>query len=191
MGDTGPCGPCSEIHYDRIGDRNTLHLINKNDSNVLEIWNLVFIQYNKLSNSELKELSTKSVDTGMVLERLTSILQNKLSNYDTDIFRQILDYIHKEIGAPSYSVKVGIEDHNMIDTSYRIIADHARTLTIAISDGARPPNEKRGYVVRRILRRSIRYATQYLAAKDDLISKLVPIIAKKIRENIFKFERYG
>jgi alanyl-tRNA synthetase len=172
MGETGPCGPCSEIHYDLIGGRDAALLVNQDDPTVLEIWNLVFIQFhrelvsgNESSSSSpksiLKPLPSKHVDTGMGLERIASILQKKTSNYDIDIFEPIFDHIYqhtKGTGTPPYGGKLGLEDEKsgFKDMAYRAIADHVRALCIAISDGAIPSNEKRGYVLRRILRRAFR-----------------------------------
>ncbi|XP_068169309.1 alanine--tRNA ligase, cytoplasmic [Antennarius striatus] len=180
MGDTGPCGPCSEIHFDRIGDRDASHLVNMDDPNVLEIWNLVFIQFNRESETELKPLPKKSIDTGMGLERLVSVLQNKMSNYDTDLFVPYFDAIQKGTGARPYTGKVGAEDVDGIDMAYRVLADHARTITIALSDGGRPDNTGRGYVLRRILRRAVRYSHEKLGAQKGFFASLVDVVVDSL-----------
>lgn len=180
MGDTGPCGPCSEIHYDRIGGRDASHLVNMDDPNVLEIWNLVFIQFNRESETELKPLPKKSIDTGMGLERLVSVLQNKMSNYDTDLFLPYFDAIQKGTNARPYTGKVGAEDTDGIDMAYRVLADHARTITIALSDGGRPDNTGRGYVLRRILRRAVRYSHEKLGAKKEFFASLVDVVVQSL-----------
>ncbi|KAJ3388432.1 Alanine--tRNA ligase [Lobulomyces angularis] len=157
MGEQGPCGPCSEIHYDHVGNRNAAHLVNKDDPLVVEIWNIVFMQYNREADRSLKPLPKKSIDTGMGLERLVTALQKKKSNYDTDVFMGLFKAIQDLTGARPYKGLLGDEDVDGIDTAYRIVADHLRTLTFAICDGQVPSNEGRGYVLRRILRRGARY----------------------------------
>lgn len=181
MGDQGPCGPCSEIHYDRIGGRNAAHLVNQDDPNVLEIWNNVFIQYNREPDKSLRPLPSRHVDTGLGYERLVSVLQNKPSNYDTDVFTPLFETIQQVTGAREYRGKFGDEDPDGIDTAYRVVADHVRTLTFAISDGAAPNNEGRGYVVRRVLRRGARYARKYFNTEiGQFFSKIVPTLVSQM-----------
>ncbi|KAJ8726295.1 hypothetical protein PYW07_000993 [Mythimna separata] len=178
MGETGPCGPCSELHYDRIGGRNAAHLVNMDDPDVLEIWNLVFIQFNRETDGSLKLLPKKHIDCGLGLERLVSVIQNKRANYDTDFFMPIFKAIELGTGVRPYTGKVGSEDVDGIDMAYRVLADHARTLTIALSDGGCPDNTGRGYVLRRILRRAVRYASEKLNAKPGFFGSLVHTVVE-------------
>ncbi|KAI0987304.1 hypothetical protein GJ496_011751 [Pomphorhynchus laevis] len=191
MGDVGPCGPCTELHYDRIGGRDASLLVNTDDPNVLEIWNIVFIQFNREADGKLQLLPRKHVDTGMGLERLTSIVQNKLSNYDTDIFSPIFDDIQRLTGFnQAYEGKVGSNDHNQIDQAYRVVADHCRTLVIAISDGVYPNNTGRGYVVRRILRRAIRFSFEKLGASPGFMPQLIRPVAEILSRTFPEIQRH-
>lgn len=182
MGETGPCGPCSELHFDRIGGREAAHLVNMDDPDVLEIWNLVFIQFNRESDSSLKPLPRKHIDCGLGLERLVSVIQEKRSNYDTDLFMPIFEAIQKGTGAPTYQGRVGSDDTDGIDMAYRVLADHARTITIALSDGGNPDNTGRGYVLRRILRRAVRYGAEKLNAKPGFFATLVNTVVEILGE---------
>jgi alanyl-tRNA synthetase len=181
MGATGPCGPCSEVHYDRIGGRNAAHLVNKDDPDVLEIWNNVFIQFNREEDGSLRSLPAKHVDTGMGFERLVSVLQDKRSNYDTDVFQPIFEKIQELTGVRPYQGRFGADDIDGIDTAYRVIADHVRTLTFALSDGGVPNNVGRGYVLRRILRRGARYARKKLGVNiGSFFSSLIPVVVENL-----------
>ncbi|KAF2270724.1 alanyl-tRNA synthetase-like protein [Lojkania enalia] len=187
MGDQGPCGPCSELHYDlREADkdgnyRNASSLVNADDPEVIEIWNNVFIQYNREPDRSLRPLPNKHVDTGMGFERLVSVLQHKKSNYDTDVFTPLFKKIQEITGAREYRGKFGHEDPDGIDTAYRVVADHVRTLSFAIADGGVPNNVGRGYVVRRVLRRGARYARKYFETEiGDFFSKIVPSLVEQM-----------
>lgn len=190
MGDQGPCGPCSEIHYDRIGGRNASSLVNMDDPNVLEVWNVVFMQYNREPDYSLKPLPARHIDTGLGFERLVSILQNKSSNYDTDVFQPIFHKIREITGVRPYTGKFGSEDKDGIDTAYRVIADHVRTLTFAITDGGVPNNEGRGYVLRRILRRGARYVRKYMNYPiGSFFQQLIPVVIEQNSEIFPEIEK--
>lgn len=174
MGESGPCGPCSELHVDLRDDdeRKKIEgrdLVNKDNPLVIEIWNLVFIQFNRKASGQLESLPHKHVDTGMGFERLCMVVQNKKSNYDTDVFQPII----KEIGKLS-GFEYGREKE--VDIAMRVIADHLRTIAFAIADGQLPSNNKAGYVIRRILRRAVRYAYTFLNMDEPVLSKLVAVL---------------
>ena len=174
MGETGPCGPCSEIHYDRTPDKSGASLVNVGSSDVIEIWNNVFIEFNRTADGTLEELSAKHVDTGMGFERITAVLQQKDSNYDTDIFEPMLSYLAKQSGKPYLTT---LEDPSSI--AMRVIADHIRTLAFSIADGAIPGNDGRGYVLRRIIRRASKYARN-LGFTKPILYTLVPILTNQM-----------
>ncbi|KAI0300979.1 tRNA synthetases class II (A)-domain-containing protein [Multifurca ochricompacta] len=181
MGATGPCGPSSEIHYDHIGGRDASHLVNNDDPLVVEIWNNVFIQFNREDGGSLKPLPAKHVDTGMGFERLVAAIQGVRSNYDTDIFTPLFARIQEVTGVRPYAGKFGEDDVDGIDTAYRVVADHVRTLTFALSDGGVPNNVGRGYVLRRILRRGARYARKKLGVSiGSFFSLLVPTLVEQL-----------
>ena len=174
MGASGPCGPCSEIHIDLRSDAERAKvdgrdLVNRDHPQVIEIWNLVFIQYNRKSDGKLEPLPHKHVDTGMGFERLCMALQGKQSNYDTDIFQPML----QEIGKMAHKI-YGASDTD--DIAMRVIADHVRTIAFAITDGQLPSNNKAGYVIRRILRRAVRYGFTFLGMKEPFMYKLLPVL---------------
>ncbi|XP_035684589.1 alanine--tRNA ligase, mitochondrial-like [Branchiostoma floridae] len=182
MGDVGPCGPCTEIHYDHRGQRDASRLVNTDSPEVVELWNLVFMQFNRESDGTLRPLPRHVVDTGMGLERLVAVMQGKLSNYDTDLFSPLLHAIHKGTKVQPYSGLVGGEDVGGVDEAYRIIADHVRTLTIAIADGVMPGQQWRELVLRTILRRAVRYAQERLGAPEGLVASLVPVVVQNLGE---------
>ena len=172
MGDTGPCGPCSEIHVDSRNEdeKQTVpgrELVNKDHPQVIEIWNLVFMQYNRKADGSLEGLPKKVIDTGMGFERLVRTLQGKQSNYDTDVFQPMLRRIGEICGC-----EYGKEEKT--DIAMRVVADHIRTIAFAITDGQLPSNEKAGYVIRRILRRAVRYAYTFLNQREAFLYQLVP-----------------
>jgi len=170
MGETGPCGPCSEIHFDGTPDGTGGPLVNASDPQVIEIWNLVFIQFNRKLDGSLEPLKSTHVDTGMGFERVVRVIQGKSSNYDTDVFMPIINKI-AELCGKKYTGEMESKD----DIAMRVIADHIRTLSFSIADGAFPGNEGRGYVLRRILRRASRFARN-LGFKEPVLYKLLPIL---------------
>jgi len=190
MGETGPCGPCSEIHVDLRSDaeRNAVDgksLVNQDHPQVVEIWNLVFMQYNRMANGELVPLKDKHIDTGMGFERLTMALQGKTSNYDTDIFMPIIDKIaqlsrleYKPVGENDAANKEALD----INIAMRVVADHVRAISFSIADGQLPSNTGAGYVIRRILRRAVRYGYQTLSLKEPFIFKLVATLVSQMGE---------
>ena len=174
MGDTGPCGPCSEIHLDsRTPEEKAKvpgrELVNKDDPQVIEIWNLVFMQYNRKADGSLEKLSMNVIDTGMGFERLVRALQGKHSNYDTDIFQPIIKEISRLSG-----LEYGKDEKT--DVAMRVVADHLRAVAFSIADGQLPGNAKAGYVIRRILRRAVRYAYTFLGQKEAFLFRLVPTL---------------
>ena len=175
MGNTGPCGPCTEVHIDRTPDRTGGKLVNAGTDRVIEIWNLVFIQFNRNEDQSLTPLPAQHVDTGMGFERICSVLQGKGSNYDTDVFTPIFAAIQQATGADPYTGQLD----DLKDTAYRVIADHIRTLTFALTDGATIGNVGRDYVLRRILRRAERYGHQVLGTGDEpFLHELVPVVVE-------------
>lgn len=180
MGDTGPCGPCSEIHIDLRSDEerakeNGFELVNNDHPQVIEIWNLVFMQFNRLADGSLKELPAKHVDTGMGFERLVRAIQHKSSNYDTDIFMPFIRAVELKSGK-SY----GKEEK--IDIAMRVIVDHIRAIAFTIADGQLPSNNKAGYVIRRILRRAVRYGYTFLGFQKPFLYELMPLLAENFGE---------
>lgn len=180
MGDTGPCGPCSELHID-LRDETEIakvpgrQMVNADHPQVVEIWNLVFIQFNRVADGSLKPLPAKHVDTGMGFERLVMALQGKKSNYDTDVFQPLISYVSQKAG-----VKYG--DNEKQDIALRVIADHIRAISFAIADGQLPGNVKAGYVIRRILRRAVRYGYTFLHFNEPFLHTLVPVLANQLAE---------
>ncbi len=171
MGDTGPCGPCSEIHYFAGEDlsRNTSQLVNGPGDEIVEVWNLVFMQFERDTSGRMSPLPKPSVDTGMGLERLTAILQGANNNFDTDLFRPLIEKIASISGRP-YRGNMAVED-----APFRVIADHARATAMLMSDGVLPSNEGRGYVLRRIIRRALRYA-RHLGVEEPILHELAPVV---------------
>ena len=180
MGDTGPCGPCSEIHLDSRTEEEKAkvpgsQLVNKDDPQVIEIWNLVFMQYNRKADGSLEPLPAKVIDTGMGFERLVRALQGKHSNYDTDVFQPIIKEISRLSG-----LEYGKDEKT--DIAMRVVADHLRAVAFSIADGQLPSNAKAGYVIRRILRRAVRYAYTFLGQKDAFLYRLLPVLINEMGE---------
>ena len=178
MGDTGPCGPCSEIHVDSRSEEEKAkvpgrELVNKDHPQVIEIWNLVFMQYNRKADGSLEGLPAKVIDTGMGFERLVRTLQGKTSNYDTDVFQPLIKVLGDMSGC-----KYG--DDEKKDIAMRVVVDHLRAIAFAIADGQLPSNAKAGYVIRRILRRAVRYGYTFLGQKEAFIYKLVPTLVEEM-----------
>ena len=180
MGDTGPCGPCSEIHIDSRPEEEKAkvpgsQLVNKDHPQVIEIWNLVFMQFNRKADGSLEGLPAKVIDTGMGFERLVRTLQGKTSNYDTDVFQPILKAI-ADMAGTAYG------KDNQQDIAMRVIADHIRTIAFSITDGQLPSNAKAGYVIRRILRRAVRYGYTFLGQRQAFMYKLLPVLIENMGE---------
>ena len=213
MGETGPCGPCSEVHFDSREEGERLKvkgesLVNADHDQVIEIWNNVFMQFNRLKDGSLQPLPNKHVDTGMGFERLVRVLQGKTSNYDTDVFQPLIQFIAEKSGIvyqaphPALSRGEGSEDGEKkvlslvrpqpswgeqdlgeanADIAMRVMADHIRAISFCIADGQLPSNNKAGYVIRRILRRAVRYQYQYLGFKEPFLNQLVPLLAEQFK----------
>ncbi|MBX0335013.1 alanine--tRNA ligase [Pontibacter sp. HSC-14F20] len=182
MGDTGPCGPCSEIHVDLRTDEERAQvdgktLVNADHPQVVEIWNNVFMEFNRLADASLVKLPAQHVDTGMGFERLCMAIQGKRSNYDTDVFQPLIQFIAKEAG-------VLYGENEQVDIAIRVMADHIRAIAFAISDGQLPSNNKAGYVIRRILRRAVRYSFTFLDFKKPFLYKLAAVLADQM-ETVF------
>ena len=191
MGDTGPCGPCSEIHIDFRSDEEKAkvpgeELVNKDHPQVIEIWNIVFMQYNRKADGSLEPLKMHVIDTGMGFERLVRLMQGKNSNYDTDIFTPIITEIEALSGKkynhtfPEGSNGEGVNTEEKVDIAIRVVADHLRAVAFSIADGQLPSNAKAGYVIRRILRRAVRYAYTFLDQKAPFMYKLVPVLVHEM-----------
>ena len=185
MGDTGPCGPCSEIHVDsrtpeqrKASGKSGRELVNQDDPQVIEIWNLVFMQFNRKADGSLEKLSMNVIDTGMGFERLVRMLQGKHSNYDTDIFQPIIKAEEQITGLKYTTFEEGevSKEQDDVNIAMRVCADHLRAVSFSIADGQLPSNAKAGYVIRRILRRAVRYAYTFLAQKESFLYKLVPTL---------------
>ncbi|XP_031997057.1 alanine--tRNA ligase, mitochondrial isoform X1 [Hylobates moloch] len=181
MGDTGPCGPCTEIHYDLAGGVGAPQLV--------ELWNLVFMQHNREADGSLQPLPQRHVDTGMGLERLVAVLQGKHSTYDTDLFSPLLNAIQQGCRAPPYLGRVGVADEGRTDTAYRVVADHIRTLSVCISDGVFPGMSGPPLVLRRILRRAVRFSMEILKAPPGFLGSLVPVVVETLGDAYPELQR--
>src|SRR5690349_7953775 len=180
MGEQGPCGPCSEIHVDLRSDEERKKtdggkVVNTGHPQVVEIWNNVFMEFNRKADGSLEPLPKKHVDTGMGFERLCMALQGKTSNYDTDVFQPLIQFISSRCG-----IKYGADDKSSV--AMRVMSDHIRAITCAIADGQLPSNNKAGYVIRRILRRAVRYGFTFLNLKEPFLNKLVPILSEQFKD---------
>lgn len=186
MGDTGPCGPCSEIHIDlrsqeEVNQKSGKELVNNDHPQVIEIWNNVFMQFERKADKSLVLLPAKHVDTGMGFERLCMAIQGKQSNYDTDIFQNTIQVL-EEMSGKKYGVNGTLSSESYVDVAMRVIADHIRAVAFTIADGQLPSNNKAGYVIRRILRRAVRYGYSYLDFKEPFMNKLVPVLADQFAD---------
>ena len=191
MGDTGPCGPCSEIHVDsrtpeqrKASGKSGRELVNQDDPQVIEIWNLVFMQFNRKADGSLEKLSMNVIDTGMGFERLVRMMQGKHSNYDTDIFQPIIKAQEQITGLKYTTFEEGevSKEQDDINVAMRVCADHLRAVSFSIADGQLPSNAKAGYVIRRILRRAVRYAYTFLGQKESFLYKRVPTLVAEMGE---------
>jgi len=187
MGDTGPCGPCSEIHVDLRDDEERKKidgktLVNNDHPQVIEIWNNVFMEFNRKADGSLEKLPAQHVDTGMGFERLCMVLQGKKSNYDTDVFSHIIEKIESISGLRYKPKNAHHKQADIVNIAMRVIADHVRAISFSIADGQLPSNSGAGYVIRRILRRAIRYGYQSLGLKEPFIFRLVPVLAHQLGE---------
>ena len=180
MGDTGPCGPCSEIHIDLRSDEEIAkkpgrELVNMDNDEVIEIWNLVFMQYNRKADGHLEPLPAKNIDTGMGFERLCMVLQGKATNYDTDVFSGLIGKL-EELSGHKY------HENEKVEVAMRVCADHIRAIAFSIADGQLPSNVKAGYVIRRILRRAVRYGYTFLGFNEPFLTRLVPQLVEDMGE---------
>lgn len=191
MGDQGPCGPCSEIHIDFRSEEEKAkvpgeELVNKDHPQVIEIWNIVFMQFNRKADGSLEPLKMQVIDTGMGFERLVRLMQGKTSNYETDIFTPIITEIERLSGKkyshtfPEGPAGEGVNAEQKVDIAIRVVADHLRAVAFSIADGQLPSNAKAGYVIRRILRRAVRYAYTFLGQKEAFMYKLVPVLVQEM-----------